>query len=383
VAAAAMAVPATRDRVVASSPLASETVSGRTLLWQESLKLVAADPVLGVGPSGFLDALPREHDAKWQRQIGPANPPDSPHDWILQAASAGGVPLALLACVLAAEVLRRGRRARSQQPTAGEEAVFTGLLAALAGYGVALLFHLTSPGTTPLAAFMAGTLVAVPAAPRAAGRRLLEGAAAVAAFLLCLLLVLAAVAEIPLRNATEAVAAGNYAGAAHDYSLAQDLRPWDGEIHSAEAFAFATAAEEDASAGLQSVEQAALTYGLGAARSELSDYPHSVEALENLSQLDAFSGRLAAAGRLLARASVLDPGDPQVLLSQGDLALQAGDCGAAVALLRRSASIDVTSPSPWVDLFVCYTKLGDAAGAAQARDKALALGASPSQLSAP
>ena len=37
-----------------------------------------------------------------------------------------------------------------------------GMLAGVIGYGVALLFHLTSPGTTPLAATLAGALVAVP-----------------------------------------------------------------------------------------------------------------------------------------------------------------------------------------------------------------------------
>ena len=107
---------------------------------------------------------PAEHNRTWQAQVGPANPPDSPHDWVLQAASDGGIPLALLAVALAATVLWRGRRAASGQPSPAEDAAFAGMWAGLAGYGVALLFAFTSPGTTPLAAFFGGALVALPPA---------------------------------------------------------------------------------------------------------------------------------------------------------------------------------------------------------------------------
>ncbi|MGH9172688.1 MAG: O-antigen ligase family protein [Acidimicrobiales bacterium] len=374
------AVPATRDRVVGASPLAGSTVSGRTLLWQETLHLVAAHPLLGVGPNGFLDAIPADHDLKWQTEIGPANPPDSPHDWVLQAAAAGGVPLAFLACALAAEVVRRGRRTARCQTTEGETAAFAGILAGAVGYGVALLFHLTSPGTTPLAAFFCGALVAVPAPAVAKDGlgRLTRGATVAGAGLLCVILGLAAIAEIPLRAGIVAVSQQDYGRAAGDFAAAGDLRPWDGEITETEAHAFVVAAEADAATGAQgsTALQAALRRAGPAARSELADYPDSVEALEDLSTVEALSGDLAGAERLLARTSRLDPDDPQVLLSWGVVEGEQSDYPLAIKLLSQSAAIDKSSPSAWQDLAVVYRAEGNAAAAAAASTRARTLGGS-------
>ncbi|MHB1536515.1 MAG: O-antigen ligase family protein, partial [Acidimicrobiales bacterium] len=88
-----LAVPATRVRVSGTSPLAAATVRGRILLWEETLALIGHHPVLGVGPGNFLDAITVEHNLAWQREVGPANPPDSPHNWVLQVAAAGGLGL--------------------------------------------------------------------------------------------------------------------------------------------------------------------------------------------------------------------------------------------------------------------------------------------------
>lgn len=81
-------VPAARDRL-----LSAGTVDGRWLLWDRSLGLVSADPVFGVGPSGFVDALPAYLNAEWARSVGDSFPADSPHSWPLQLLAAGGVPL--------------------------------------------------------------------------------------------------------------------------------------------------------------------------------------------------------------------------------------------------------------------------------------------------
>jgi tetratricopeptide (TPR) repeat protein len=374
---ATFAVPATRDRVLGTSPLAGSTISGRTLLWDESLHLVASHPVLGVGPSGYLDALPAEHDRQWQTQIGPANPPDSPHDWILQAAADGGFPLALLAIGIVLEVARRGRRTLRAQQTDGGAAAFTGMIAGGAGYGVALLFHFTSPGTTPLAAFAAGALVAVPPdgglawwQGRAARRMLATGAG-----LLAVVLLAAALAETPLRAAIVAVSQGRYSAAANDFRIARDLRPWDGEVGAAEAHAFVVAAQQDAAAGPSgsSLLAGALALAGPAARTEAGDYPRSVAALQDLASVEELSGALGPAGATLERALGLDPLDPQILLSLGVVAGEEGRDGQAVARLMEAAGIDKTSPAPWLDLAVVYQQMGDPSAAAAARAKAAAL----------
>jgi hypothetical protein len=215
VAAAALAVPSTRSRPVGTSPFPGHTVTGRVLLWGETARLVGDRPLLGVGPGGYADAIPTYHDARYERRVGAQNPPDSPHDRILQAAAAGRLPLALLAVALAVLTLARGRRAVEVQSAAGEAAAFGGMLAGLVGYGVTLLFHFTSPGTTPLAAVLGDALLADPARAgpvrpavwrRAAG---VLGALAWAA--LAVVLASAAVAELPLRSALDAAVHGRLA----------------------------------------------------------------------------------------------------------------------------------------------------------------------------
>ena len=106
-----LALPTTRGRVLTATELSQQTVKGRTLLWGETLKLVRDNPLLGVGPSDWVDTIPAYHDPHYERVVGPADPPDSPHDWILQAAAAGGLGLALIGLILAVCVLRRGARA--------------------------------------------------------------------------------------------------------------------------------------------------------------------------------------------------------------------------------------------------------------------------------
>jgi O-antigen ligase len=157
-----IALPQTRTRLFETSPHSAESVTGHLLLATETARLVASHPLLGVGPSGFVDAIPAEHDQRWDREIGSANPPDSPENWLLQVASSGGIPLLAIALALTTIVIRRALRSVRIAPTTQTRAELVGLLGGLAGYAVTLLFHFTSPGTTPLAALFAGALVAAP-----------------------------------------------------------------------------------------------------------------------------------------------------------------------------------------------------------------------------
>jgi O-antigen ligase len=299
VAVGALALPTTRSRVLTATHLSQQTVTGRRLLWGETLKLVGDNPFLGVGPSGYVDAIPAYHDRQYETETGPGNPPDSPHDWLLQAAAAGGPMLLLIALFLSVLVVVRGSRTLAAQRTAGEGAAIGGLLAGLAGYGVALLFSFTSPGTTPLAALFAGALLASPPRPDVAAyarRRASVGAAYV---VLVAGLVAAAVAELPLRSALLQAAAGNLGAADRDFNLARDLRPWDAGIAQAATHAYAVLAEEHvARAG---------SFGLQWAGRELAAYPDSVQALQDSATLQAAAGRRAEAARLLRRARRLEP----------------------------------------------------------------------------
>jgi len=329
VALCAVALPASRSHVLGQSALARRTVTGRRLLWQETAQLLRARPLLGVGPSGYVDAIPRYDTRGYELAVGPANPPDSPHNWILQSAAAGGLLLALLAVALAALTLRRGARALATQSSGGEAAAVAGMLAGLSGYAVALLFHFTSPGTTPLAAVFAGALLAVrpsgDAAISAAHRqaapawrlgwmsrapiaiwpcRLARAARSAAFGALALVLSAAALAEIPLRSALVAAASGHFVAANQDFRTAEALRPWDMAIAAIAGHAYATLAGDGS--------PSAARFGLGWSERDVAAFPHSVQALADAATLAAAGGEHARSAALLDRALRADPNNPDL-----------------------------------------------------------------------
>jgi hypothetical protein len=359
-----LAVPSTRARVTGSSPYAGVTATGRVLLWQESAALIGHHPVLGVGPDNFIDAITAEHDVRWQSEIGPANPPDSPQNTLLQAGVDGGLPLLLVALVLAALVLRGGWRAmRPGSARAGSLAI--GLFAAVAGYGVTLLFGLTTPGTTPLAALCAGGLLAV-AGPRAAasGRdssdplshiaseAILRWSIVTACSVIALAAFLAAAAEVPLERGLVAVSHGDIAAAQGDFHDAQALRSWDVSVAQTAGHAFAAEGSEltaGSSAGV-AVAHAGQPW-LAETASHLAD--NEEERLDEAT-IDELLGRNAAAESLLRRALAVDPDDPAVLLRLGVVEGEAHQLSLAQSTLVRITRIDPNSAAVWNDLAIVY-----------------------------
>jgi len=312
-----LALPATRERALSESPLAADTAHGRELAWGETLRMIAARPLLGVGPSGFEDALPAYHDQEYERDVGPQNPLESPHNIVLQAAANGGVMLALLAVALAALVAQAGLAARRRQATGGEEALVVGMLAGLCGYAATLMFFFTTPGSTPLALFMAGALLARPSAPpppeeerhapgaRSARLGQLAGRALQAALaLLAAVFAAAAVAEIPLREAITAAASDRFGTANADFRLARDLRPWDGSVAATAEHAYATLTRDGIAA--------AASAGAPWAAEAVSDYPNDSQALADGAVIEATRGRRGKAEAWVTRALARDPENPEL-----------------------------------------------------------------------
>jgi O-antigen ligase len=342
-----LATPATRNRVIGASPYSLETVHGRELLWAETLHLVEDHPVLGVGLGGYLNAIPQYHDRRWEREIGPSNPPDSPHNWILQAGADGGILLAMDALALALVVILCGLGTTRRQKTRGERAATVGMLAGVIGYGAALLFHLTSPGTTPLAAVLAGSLVSVPVRStigdqlspartkykRPVGSsgflKLVKYAQFTLFCALALLLMLAAIAEIPLRLAINDAASGRLDSANGQFHLAADLRPWDPSIDQTAGHAFAVLASYG--------EPSAASLGLFWTSRELENDPNGVIPLEDAAAVDEEINRSTSSATLLRRAMQLDPTNPVVLLELGRLETTLGHHREAERILTRAA----------------------------------------------
>lgn len=391
---AVLVAPGTASRVTGASPASGDTVAGRQLLWAQTADLVADHAVLGVGPSGFVEAAPEYHTVAWARTVGPANPPDSPHSWPLQALAAGGVGLLVLTLVLASLGLLAGVRAlralgashastdagrRSPRAADAERAgradrtgravVVVGAMAAAAGYAVAAATHFTSPGTTPLVALLAGSLCAVPALtdPVAAGSRpVLARRRAATAVVAAWLVVLtpAVMAEWQLATAYRAISAGEVAGggaADGAFRRAQALRPWDGDVAVMAAHAFATVAL----AGYPDTAPVAHEW----AERALDRIPTSALALAARSGAAEAAGDLPAAEADMAVLVDRAPTNPEWLLRRGVIRAGLGDVVGAEADFRQATEL-TDDPAPWRNLEVLLRTAGDEEGAAEATREA-------------
>jgi O-antigen ligase/Flp pilus assembly protein TadD len=359
-----LALPATRSRISDASPLATATVTGRVQLWGETLALIGHHPVLGIGPDNYLDAITVEHNLKWQEEVGPANPPDSPHNVVFQASSDGGLLLLILVLGLSALTLRSGwHHVRSRRPDSWS--VVPGLVGGLVGYGVALLFGFTTPGTTPLAAVFAGAILAVPLAipsPQTRQASVAQWSAVVAGSVLTVLAVLAGIAEIPIEQGLSAVSQGNLQAAQQDFQTAHDLRPWDVSVSQIAGHAFielALTLKGNESAAVARLARPWLSHVQPALR-------RNEEQATDEATLDELNGHFAAAQALLTTALNADPFNPALLLRLGVVQGESGHLGPAARTFRKVIRIDPSSPDPWSDLSILYRQEHETSAAAQA-----------------
>jgi O-antigen ligase/Flp pilus assembly protein TadD len=374
--AAAFMIPAARDRF-----FSTDTVNGRWLLWDESVKLIARHPWTGVGPNNFVDAITGFHTLEWAVRVGGTFPPDSPHSWLLQAAAVGGLPLLLTAALLAFLILRSAREnVRTAGPGVDGDNL-TGALAAAIAYGLMLLTAFTSPATTPVAAFICGGLVST---SRAAVPHVRQPAklipavrmwksfpvGAVATGLLVALglgiAVPAAIAEWPMAEAASAVAAGDLTTAESQFQRAHTLRPWDADTALLAAQAFAgPAADGDAVAANRAIEWA---------RISLDRTPGSTEAGLALAVGYINSGSLQQGKDTLDHIIARSPFDSAAYLQRGVANFGLGHVKDSVADLAAAAERAPDSAEPWTILARIYGRLGDPAAAGQAQARADALG---------
>ncbi|MGY4859458.1 O-antigen ligase family protein [Cryobacterium sp. AP23] len=350
----ALLVPFTRDRVLGSSPLAGQSAAARLDYWRQAVDLVGAHP-FGVGASGFLNA--NAGSAVSDSTL------DSPHNWLLQVALAGGIPLLLVVLGIAAWAVwkgaRRWWRLAGQPAHASHADLLAAALAGLAGYGVGLLTHFTAPATAIPAALLLGVLLAVPAEGgwRANPRR--AGAWRVGASLRTGLLALWVVwlivltgAEVPLAEGVAAARRGDVPAAEAAFGRAQALRPWDADLASIAAQSFAALADGG-------VAEAAAPAVVWAERSRMT-LPGTVATEKALVVGQLASDDLNAAAGTLANLAVLAPRDSGVaaqyavaLYLQGDLAQSRAQVDRALGLdpadelaLRVREALDAPTPLP-------------------------------------
>jgi len=356
--------PLARSRLTGASPLAAATVAGRVDLWRAALDLVRHHP-LGVGPSGFADAVGSVLPASWYGTQPSALVIDSPHSLPLQVLVAGG-PLLLAALGWLAWLWARAAWTVARGPAL----VPRSAVLAVPGYLVVLLTHFTGPSTTLPAALLAGAALPLATHPARSGgaragtvaRALSSRAARAAAALLALVLAIGATAEIALRSAIASAQHGDPRAAADRFRLAETLRPWDrSDIAAAAVHAYAALA--------RSGDRAAAAQGL-TFTGEVSALGSSPVLLGDLGSLRDAAGDLAGADRELTAALALDPHNPDLLLRAGVVAGERGELTLAESRFLEVTRTRPDSPDPWTDLAVLYRLAGRSADAAAAETQA-------------
>ena len=352
----ALLVPLTRTRLLGTSPSAGQSTSSRLAIWDTAMRLLAENPLLGAGPSGFLDAAGPLKAGSWSQDVGARVTIDSPHNWILQAAVAGGVPLVLCAVVFAALVLWVGFRSWRAESPGPRAQLLVGALLAVLGSGLALLTHFTTPGTTILGAFLAGAVVA--GAPLSELSASLRGVRVAAVTAWLVLLSIAVSAEIPLNRGVQAAAGDDTVAASEAFTVAQALRPWDADTASIAAQSFAAAADRQVSGA----PQEAISW----ARRSLERLPESALSAKALAVGLQYSGDLAGARQVLVELVARAPQDPEALHRLGGIRFLLGESAAATQDLERAAELDPLNSDIWLTLGYVYGQTGDTAGVARA-----------------
>ena len=365
--AAMLLLPSGRARLTGATPFAEATVSGRLLLWQETWRLWLDQPWLGVGPSGFVDAIGRYHTAAWAEQVGPYAPPDSPHLVLLQVLASTGVLGLLAIAVLAGTLLLAllpalrvtpvtapdaSRRAPGRVPPPPiPDGWVPGALAAAAGLGATYLTSFTDPVCVALVALLLGGAVAVPAQGQDRVRWLVLPVALALAWLAAGVLV----AEQRFSSAL----AGPDPGPALASLAAQP--GWDPDLPRRIGYALNRLAERgEADPGL------AVPVLAGAC----PRLPSSVECLHSLADAQDLAGDPAAALTTLDRAAPLDPTNVDTALKRGIALAELSRYPEAEEAFRRAAALRPSAAEPWTNLARLFRLTGRPTEADEAQRRA-------------
>ncbi|MFT4216700.1 MAG: O-antigen ligase family protein [Micropruina sp.] len=348
---AAWLAPGSRARLAGQTPFAESTVDGRLLLWQDSWRLIVDRPLVGVGPSRFVDSIGGYHTEIWAAQVGPYAPPDSPHNLVLQVLAGTGW-LGLAAVVgLGVCVARRLWLARPWDRWLLGAGVAS--IALIASY----LTSFTDPVSLTMLSVVLGGGIATPAARGRpvwldVSRRL---SAVVVVLVMSFLGGTATVAEV---RYSQAIAAG---GDPAGLMTVADIRPWDADLARRVGYTAARLAERGV------VDPAGFVPRM---QSTCERLPGSVECLQVVADLQDMSGRHGNALATLARALEWDPTNLDTVLRQGIAHAGMGQYDQAIAAFERAVALRPTAPEPWENLARVYDLDGRHPDAATARARA-------------
>jgi tetratricopeptide (TPR) repeat protein len=311
---------------------------GRLDEWRVAARVLADDPVVGVGPEGYRVAFASGVDAAYERAHGRDPQPDRAHSTPLDLALAGGVPAVALwigLVVLAGRYVLRAMR--------GDEPWLAGIAAGLVAHVAGGLFLFPVAELEPVVWLLAGLVLArggtaaARTTERAAPRAAVVVGLAVAAVVALAAGIVDVAADRHAGAAADALAVGDGATAADEAAAAVRLRPDVVRLHLLDSRA-RVADQQGFAAALDAVDDAlAVSPGdpialrerarLLVARAEATRAPDHIDAaraelerrladdpvdatLWSLAAVAAeLDGDFAAADAALARAEDLRPED--------------------------------------------------------------------------
>ena len=325
--------------------------------WRVGARVLAAHPLLGVGPEGYRFAVAEGIDAAYEREYGRVETtPDRAHSGPLDVALAGGVVAAGLYVVLVGVVLWRAGRAISRG-----DGFRRGLAVGVTAYAIQQLFLFPLAELDPVWWLFAGMLVAGDREPASAAasastvdavdQRPSPARAAIASRVIAVSAI--AVSAIALVAGTLDVAADRLAGDALTMSAtgassgavdaaerAVDLRP--------DSVTYRLVA---ATVHLQRGSLADIDAAVAHAREALDWSPHDPNALDQLgtalSRRAVVTGRdtdIAAAAELWADMVRSDPYRVRWQVQFGRAAVLAGDVDAARTAWSEALALVPTDP---------------------------------------
>jgi O-antigen ligase len=193
----------------------------RLLLWRDSLSMAAARPALGYGPENFIAAFPQFQSVELSRAY-PDFYHESPHNFVLDALIADGIPGAVLLLAVIALGIRAGVRSRD--------------LALLPALAAAVVAHQFSVLTAPTAFYLFAALALLTA--ESGGKTPLRSSPSPSSLRLAPMLAASALAALfcgtawrfaetdrQLASIRRALDAGDYRAAADQYRQLLGRRP--------------------------------------------------------------------------------------------------------------------------------------------------------------
>lgn len=133
---------------------------GRVDEWRVAVRVVADDPITGVGPDGYRIAAPAHIDDDYTRRHGRDEVVDRAHSAPLDVAATAGVPAALLFVGLMGVLLVRCARVISRS----SDTVLVAAAAGVVAWSVQMLVGFPIAEVDPLAWLLAGMVVAATSA---------------------------------------------------------------------------------------------------------------------------------------------------------------------------------------------------------------------------